>query len=152
MHDRTGSARFEIVASTDLPTGRYCTITEHNTHVTVKLLAGEATSQLCEQLNDWHDKILGEGLWVKMGLDWDAVFEARAAAFTPTSDPTPGPAGRFKIVSEGALPADCACYPIEGDGEFIWQINERHLTQRACDQLNTDLARVMREGSWVPKG
>lgn len=149
MHDRTGSARFEIVASTDLPPGRYCTITETNGHVSVKLLKGDATSVVCDQLNEWHDRILGGAMWVKEDeAAWEAIFDARAAT-TPTDEERP--TGRFQVVADGALPADCACYPIEAGGEFIWQIAERHMTKRLCAQLNLDLERVMREGHWVPR-
>ncbi|WP_370063596.1 hypothetical protein [Streptacidiphilus sp. MAP5-3] len=115
----------------------------------MKLLKGDATSLLCDQLNEWHDRILGGAMWVKEDEgDWDSILDARAATQPPTKE---RPNGRFQLVHDGALPADCACYPIEAGGEFIWQVNERHMTARLATQLNSDLERVMREGNWVPR-
>lgn len=142
---QSGSAHFELVTREEFPPERYCTISEENGNVTVRFLQGDASSLLCDELNEWHKRILGAQLWGRED-EAESILEARAVAVVRS----PKPAGRFQLVPEGALPTGSVCHPVDHGHEFIWQIHEHHMTERLCSQLNVALARVMREGNWAP--
>ncbi|MFE2556635.1 hypothetical protein ACFXGT_11455 [Streptomyces sp. NPDC059352] len=132
-------ARYELVDASKLPAGRVCRILEEPGLTVVRIMTGEATERLCEELNAFHRSILTEERWTQ----------------TPITDPhrIEQPAEGLGIADaqwelDSSLPASIPCVLLEDLSRLTWLIHEDDATKRLCREMNRYLKRIIGDGLW----
>jgi hypothetical protein len=131
--------RFEAVPAAFVGDGILLRPRSRGDLLTLYLHEGHITKGLCNQLTRYHQNIIGFTL----------TCEDRPA---DGLDPSAGRVitnGRYEFVPAAALPVDRACWPMDADGEFIWQIREREMSEELRRELNTYIAGSLSTHQWV---
>lgn len=129
-----------------IPTGRACLLTEDDGAITVAIRYGHAHPDLCRDLDEYHQQLLGaEGRWAQT---WgpegvDRVYKAPEGLGLAHV--------AWRIVPARELPERLTCMPLEVQGRFAWVIRSGLATPRLCDEMNEYLTRITGDGLWVQR-
>lgn len=126
--------------------GKVVDAVEREGEITFRVVQGNASRVLCEQLDAEFGHIIGNGLWTQQ---WDGD-EGRLARCAEA------PERRIATVSVTFVPADRlpsgkACMPLERDGAVCWLIAEGHMSELARQEFEALLQFIVGNGLWIQR-
>jgi hypothetical protein len=65
------------------------------------------------------------------------------------SRPGGGPQAEFRMELRDSLPGDRAVIAVEQEGVFMWLASRKYVHEKAADEFQEQLDRIVGEGWWV---